>query len=397
MPWKTRSLLEARRRFVQGALRGVHSVAHLCCQAGISQKTGFKWLRRFRTLGGPGLRDGSRRPKRSPKRTPARWLHALRRVRRGRPHWGGKKIYAFLRRKHPHARLPKARTITDWLRRLRLAGRSRRATRRGPRCLQPTLTLARAPNQVWTADFKGWFRTGDGQRVDPLTVRDLFSRYLLGIRLLRYHHWPVQRYFQRLFARHGLPQVIRVDHGSPFAGDGALDLSRLSAWWLRLGIRVEFTGRARPQDNAAHEQMHRVYKAEVAQPPAATPTAQQRRTQRWIQYYNQERPHEALGQRVPAQLYRKSRRPYRPNSRPLRYPPTWRTGRVTASGYVRWNRRLRVIGRAFGGQRVGFKPLSPGIHEVYYVDQLIGLLVDTDLGGMRPAHWSKAPDTTPKP
>ncbi len=390
MPWKTRSLLEARQRFVQAALRGVHSVAHLCGQAGISQKTGFKWLGRFRALGGPGLRDRSRRPHRSPRRTPGRWLHAVRGVRRKRPQWGGKKIYAFLRRKHPRARLPKPRTITDWLRRFRLVRRRRRAARRGPRCPRPPLTAPQAPNQVWSVDFKGWFRTGDGQRADPLTVRDLFSRYLLGIRLLRHHHRPVQRYFQRLFARHGLPEIIRVDHGPPFAGDGALDLSRLSAWWLRLGIRVEFTGRARPQDNAAHEQMHRVYRAEVARPPAPTAAAQQRRTQRWIRYYNYERPHEALGQRVPAQVYRKSRRPYRPERLPIRYPPSWRTARVTASGYVRWSRRLRVIGRAFGGQRVGFKPVSTGVQEVYYLGQLIGLLVDSDPGGMRPAQWSKA-------
>ncbi len=391
MPWKTRSLLEARRRFIQAALRNVHSVAHLSCQAGISQKTAFKWLSRFRTLGGPGLRDRSRRPHHSPSRTSARWLQALRRVRQKRRHWGGKKIYAFLRRKHPRAHLPKPRTITDWLARLGLARRPRRAARPGPRCGPPTLTVAQAPNQVWTVDFKGWFRTADGQRVDPLTVRDLFSRYLLGIRLLRHRHQPVQRYFQRLFARHGLPKVIRVDHGPPFAGDGALDLSRLSAWWMSLGLRVEFTGRARPQDNAAHEQMHRVYKAEVARPPAPTPAAQQRRTQRWIRYYNGERPHEALGQRVPAQVYRKCRRRYRPDRRPARYPPAWRTARVTASGYVRWGRRLRVIGRAFGGQRVAFKPISPGVHEVYYVGHLIGLLVDTDPGGMRPVHWSKAP------
>ena len=243
-------------------------------------------------------------------------------------------------------------------------------------------------------DFKGWFRTGDGQRVDPLTVRDLFSRYVLGIRLLRPRHPCVQRYFQRLFARYGLPGIIRVDHGPPFAGDGALELSRLSVWWLRQGIRVEFTGRARPQDNAAHEQMHRIYQAEVARRPAPTPPAQQRRTDRWIDHYHWERPHEALGQRVPAEVYRRSRRRYRAVVRPWRYPSGWRTVRVTASGYVRWRGRLRVIGRAFGGQRVGFKAVGAGVQEVYFANYLIGLLVDRDPGGMRPAHWSQTPVAT---
>jgi hypothetical protein len=250
---------------------------------------------------------------------------------------------------------------------------------------------------VWTVDFKGWFRTRDGQRVDPLTVRDLCSRFILGIRLLRHRHEPVQQYFQALFKRYGKPKVIRVDHGGPFAGDGALDLSRLSAWWLRLNIGVEFIRRACPQDNGAHEQMHRIYKADVAAPAAATPRAQQWRTTRWITDYNRARPHEALEQRVPASLYRKSRRGYQGRLAPLVYPRRWLKRRVTASGYIRWRGRVRVIGRAFGRQDVGFKPVSPAVHEVYFMHHLIGLLVDTDPGGMRPASWSKAPNIGSRP
>lgn len=390
MPWKTRSLLEARQRFVQTALRGLQSIAQLCREVGISQKTGFKWLQRFHRLGGPGLHDRSRRPKRSPQRTPARWLAAIGRLRRQRRYWGAKKIYARLRRQHPRARLPKVRTIAKWLARLGPTRRRRRWARRGPQVPAPALRVAQGPNDLWTVDFKGWFRTRDGQRVDPLTVRDLFSRFILGIRLLSFQHEPVRQYFQQLFRRYGKPKVIRIDHGSPFAGDGALNLSRLSAWWLRLGIGVEFTGPGRPQDNGAHEQMHRVYKDEVASPPAANPRAQQRRTTRWVDYYNDERPHEALGQRVPAALYRKSRRAYRRALPELRYPRAWPTRRVTASGYIRWGRRLRFIGRAFGGERVGFKPVSVGVHEVYFDRHLVGMLVDTDPGGMRPARWSKA-------
>lgn len=397
MPWKTRSLLEARQRFVQAALRGIDSLAQLCRDFGISQKTGFKWWKRFRTLGGPGLRDRSRRPRRSPQRTPARWLKALTQVRRRHPHWGAKKIYAHLRRQHPRARLPQVRTITDWLTRLGLVRRRRTWARRGPPLPPPARTVAQAPNDVWTVDFKGWFRTRDGQRVDPLTVRDLFSRFILGIRLLGYWHEPVRQYFQVLFRRYGKPKVIRVDHGAPFAGDGALDLSRLSAWWLRLGIRVEFTRRAHPQDNGAHEQMHQVYQRELASPAAASPRGQQWRTTRWIADYNHQRPHEALGQRVPATLYRQSRRSYHRALPPLRYRRGWLTRRVTESGYVRWRGRLRVIGRAFGGQVVGFKPTANGVQEVYFGRQLSGVLVATDVGGLRPARWSKAPRVTPKP
>lgn len=390
MPWKVHSLLEARQRFVQAACRRIHSVTQLCRQLGISRKTGFKWLARFRGQGGAGLLDRSRRPKNSPGRTSSRWLGEIQRVRKRHARWGAKKIYARLRRNHPRSRLPKVRTITKWLQRLGKVGRRRAVARRGPRLVRTPLTVAQRPNHVWTVDFKGWFRTLDGQRVDPLTVRDLFSRYVLGIRLLRHRHELVQHYFQGLFRSFGQPEIIRVDHGQPFAGDGALDLSRLSAWWLRLDIAVEFTGRACPQENGAHEQMHRVYKAEVASPPAATPRAQQQRSTRFVTYYNHHRPHEALEQRVPAALYRMSRRAYRGPLSELRYRRGWPTRRVTASGYIRWRGRVRVIGRAFGGERVGFKIIRPGIQEVYFSRHLIGVLVDTDPGGLRPTRWTKA-------
>jgi transposase InsO family protein len=396
MPWKTSSLLEARQRFIHAAVRGLKSVAQLCREARISRKTGFKWLHRFRTAGGPGLRDRSRRPKRSPQRTAARWLKGLTQLRRKHPRWGGKKIHARLRHQHPRAHLPKPRTITDWLRRLGLTRRRRTRARHGPQLPRPALTIPKAPNEVWTVDFKGWFRTRDGQRVNPLTVRDLFSRFIMGIRLLSLEHEPVRQYFQALFVRYGQPKIIRVDHGAPFAGDGALDLSRLSAWWLRLGIQVEFTRRARPQDNGAHEQMHRVYQAELVSPPAATPRGQQWRSTRWVDYYNHQRPHEALGQRVPAALYHPSRRRYRGPLSSLRYPRGWRKRRVNSRGFIHWHGRARGIGRAFGRQDVGFKPVGKGVHEVYFDRHLIGVLADTDPGGMRPACWVKAPRGTTK-
>jgi putative transposase len=397
MPWKVHSLLEARQRFVRQVLRRAQSIAQCCRQFGISRKTGFKWLRRFRQESGLGLQERSHRPVHSARRTAPKWLRAITQLRLKHSHWGAKKIYARLRKEHPRACLPKVRTIAKWLPRLvKMRQRPARA-RRGPQLPRPPLTIPQGPNDVWTVDFKGWFRTADGRRVDPLTVRDLFSRYLLGIKLLRHQHEPVKQYFERLFIRYGLPKVIRVDHGPPFAGDGALDLSRLSAWWLRLSIRVEFTRRASPQDNAAHEQMHGVYKAELASPPARTPRGQQRRTNHWTDYYNYERPHEALGQQVPAVFYRKSRRTYRLFMPELTYPKNWPMRRVSPSGYIRWQGRGRVIGRAFAQECVGFKCLGKGTHEIYFGRHLIGLLVDTDPGGLRPAQWSTAIIAQAKP
>ena len=390
MPWKISSLLGERRRFIQAVLRKCKSMAQVCRDFGISGKTGCKWWRRFQQHGRSGLGDRSRRPHRSPCRMAGRWQRAIRRWRQAHPSWGAKKIHAQLRRAHRRAALPKVRTLTRWWHRLGLVRRPKLRTRRGPTLARPALTVPQAPNQVWTVDFKGWFRTLDGTRVDPLTVRDLFSRYLLGIDLQHpQRDQPVRRHMHRLFQRYGRPEVIRVDHGAPFAGVGALALSRLSVWWLRLGIRVEFTGRARPQDNAAHEQMHRIYKAEVASPPAATRRGQQARTTRWRQEYNQRRPHEALGQQTPATFYRKSRHRYRARLAALQYPRSWSAQRVTPSGRIRWRGRQRVIGRAFGGERIGLKPIQTGVHEVYLGRQRVGLLFDTDAGGMRPARWSK--------
>ena len=179
MPWKTSSLLEARQRFVRAALRGFKSVAQLCGEFAISQKTGFKWLQRFRDLGRPGLHDHSRRPKLSPRRTPRRWLKAIAHLRGKNPSWGAKKIHARLRQEHPRARFPKIRTITKCLQRLGVTRPRRSWARRGPKAPRPALTIPKAPNAVWTVDFKGFWYTTLKERCEPLTVRDAFSKYIL--------------------------------------------------------------------------------------------------------------------------------------------------------------------------------------------------------------------------
>ena len=252
----------------------------------------------------------------------------------------------------------------------------------------PGLTVATRSNQVWTVDFKGWFRTRDGVRQEPLTVRDLFSRYGLCLRLLPHQDdRPVRRAMRRLFRQRGLPEAIRVDNGAPFAGQGALGLSRLSVWWLRLGIRVEFTRRARPGDNAAHEQFHGCYQREVVAAGAADRRAMQRRSTRWLTFYNEQRPHEALGQRPPAQVYRPGTRAYAEVLAPLPYPRRWEVRRVRNRGHIHWRGRLRFIGRAFVGQTVGVKGAGPRQWEVYLGRQLIGQLHADDPGGLRPARW----------
>jgi hypothetical protein len=235
-------------------------------------------------------------------------------------------------------------------------------------------------------DFKGWFRTGDGQRVEPLTVRDLSSRYLLSIRLLRDQSWGLaRRVFLRLFREKGYPAVIRVDNGGPFGSTGPAGLTRLSVWWTALGIRVEFIAPGHPEQNGAHEQMHRVLKAETTHPPSCHLRAQQRRTDRWVKIYNRIRPHEALGQRTPAEVY--CPQPVPARSAGLSYPKEWAIRRVRSNGEIRWQGRKRFTGEAFVGYPVGIKAKGRGRWEVYLGNLLIGELWHMDQGGMRPARY----------
>ena len=314
---------------------------------------------------------------------------AIRLLRRRHPTWGGRKLRACLRREYPRQKLPAERTIDRWLKRLKLVRPRRQRSRGRLRLRGAQLTRARWSNHVWTVDFKGWFRTRDRQRVEPLTVRDLFSRYLLTIHLLQNQRWQaVQQVFRRLFGRYGYPWVIRVDNGSPFGNtSGAAGLSRLSAWWTTLGIRVEFITPGHPQDNGAHEQMHRIYKAELTKRASRNRRAQQRRTDRWVRVYNEVRPHEGLQQRAPAQVYRPGRRLRPPPS--WRYPSWWVTRRVKRNGEIKWQGRRRYVGEAFVGYQVGLKPLSQGNWAVYFGKLLIGQLSDLEAGGMCPAKYHR--------
>jgi putative transposase len=388
MPWKNPESVPprvARWRFVQACLAGGEAFAALCRRFGVSRPTGYKYWRRFLTHGRAGLAARVR----GPRRTAARWRRWRREVlalRRRWPTWGARKLRWRLRQRHPHGALPAARTLGRWLRAAGVVARRRQRHRRGPRLPALPRTVARRANDVWTLDFKGRFRTGDGRRVEPLTVRDLASRYVLAVQAVRAPSVPVVRaQLLRLFRRHGLPRALWIDNGAPFGGSGALGLSRLSVWWLRLGLRVEFSRRGRPQDNAAHEQMHRVLKAETARPPAGTLAAQQRRFGRWRHDYNHRRPHEALGLRPPARRYRPSPRRCPRTLPPLVYPAHWVVRRVAASGRIQWGRRPRVIGVAFAGERIGLRLRHGGRHEVWLGTHLLGWLLANDLAGLRPA------------
>ena len=389
MPTPNRLTWEQKAKLVQELAARRESVAALCLRWRISRECAYKWWRRCREGGLEALREHSRAPRRQRRRMSAMWTRRIGAARRRHPRWGARKLRAWLRREHPRARVPAASTIGAELRRLGCTlGAPRRP--RGPEAVWAPTFGARRANDVWTVDFKGWFRTGDGARCDPLTVRDLHSRHGLCARVLKGTEMePVREQFVRLFRRHGLPRVIRSDQGPPFAGGSPALLSRLSAWWVSLGIRVEFSRRARPGDNASHEQWHRELKAETARPPAATPRGQQWRLDRWLREYNHERPHEAHGQRVPADFYRPSPRRYT-GARPAVYPAHWQQRAVRRNGDIDWQGRRRFIGESFGGFRIGMRLAGKGVWRVYFYEVFLGELHDADGTGLRSARYRRS-------
>lgn len=378
--------LEQRIQFCQEASQSHRSFAAVCRAFRIARQTGYKWWQRYKSKGIAGLAEQSRRPRRCPFQLRPHWIERIRQTRHRFPRWGAKKIRAWLQREFPRAHKPAVSSIGRVLRRLHLSHpRPRRP--HGPLRTWPSFRRARQPNEVWTVDFKGSFRTADGVRCEPLTVRDLYSRYGLCVCILPDRSEPqVRRQFVRLFRRYGLPHTIHCDQGGPFGSAGPAHLSRLSAWWISLGITMEYSRRARPGDNAAHEQWHRELKAETARPPAATLALQQTRSQRWVRLYNQLRPHESLGQRTPAQRWRKSRRRYQ-GILPPRYPKAWLLRRVQLRGEIYWRGGVRFVSEALWGYQVALRPRRKGVWQVYFYRLLVGELHEPDQSPLRPAQY----------
>lgn len=386
MPWKNTSLQQQQRlALARAVLFEKQSISSLSRDLNISRKTLYKWVGRYREFGSRGLGDRSRRRLGQPHAISRQTINRITQLRCAHPTWGPKKLHVILLREGTAGPPPSQRSISRWLQRLGLSTPPKHRARPGPILPCNDLILPQRPNDVWTVDFKGWFHTTNGQRCEPLTVRDLYSRMVLCIQVVSHRSAPALRaIFINLFRHFGMPAAIRVDNGSPFASCAPYGCSALSLWWMRLGITVDFTRRGCPQDNGSHEQFHRVYKNETLRPPASSPRAQQRRSQRWLAYYNCDRPHEALGQKTPALLYRKSRRRYPFKRKAFEYPSTWKIFRVTAKGYIRWQKRVRLLSRILANQRVALKPISLDSSEVYLDRILLGTLHRHDLCGMRP-------------
>ena len=395
MPWKETTPMDEIIRFVMLARSQRFTVTELCEQFGISRKTGYKHLERYGTEGLKGLATRSHRPHEFPQRTDESVEALLLAERRLHRTWGPKKLHKVLEVKYGITSPPARSTIAEILRRHGLSVRRRRPPG-AHRALNDGLTVPTQPNEVWTVDFKGWFLLGDGQRCDPLTVCDRYSRYLLACRAR-----PNQQFkgtlqaFQGLMRQAGVPEIIRVDHGTPFASIGLGRLSSLSIWWIEQGIEVEFTRPASPQDNGSHERMHRDLKAEATQPPSANLAAQQRRFERWQHTYNHERPHESLEQQRPAEFYQPSARRLNEHDKPIVYPSDCEVKVVSASGFLAHEGKNYHVGEAFAHKRVGLHLNTEGQTELHFANVHLGNLVYGSVGRFRPPAYIAPPNHKP--
>ena len=378
MPWSETSAMDEKVRFIGDYRRELLSVSELCDRYGISRKTGYKWIDRYEAGGAACLQDLSRRPHCCPHRTPHEITEALLEARRRHPRWGAKKLLKIVSRRHPDWEWPARSTACDILKRHGLVPKARRRPRLGHPGRPDT--LMKAPNEIWTADFKGHFRTRDGIYCYPLTVVDGYSRFLLGCQgLLSTRHSDSRPVFLRLFRELGLPKIIRTDNGVPFATTALGRLSLLSVWWIRLGIYPELIEPAHPEQNGRHERMHRTLKAETTRPPCGNQSSQQRRFNQFREEYNQDRPHEALDQDTPASRYHPSPRKMPSKLPSIDYPAHYEVRLVSRNGGIRWNCQWVNVTQALGGEHVGLEEIDNDLWDVYFGPLRLGRLNERTL------------------
>ncbi len=373
MPWKESSVMEERLRFVARLLDG-EGMSDVCRQFGISRKTGYKIYNRYKEVGLEALCDRSRRPVRYANQLPYQIEQMIVRLKKEKPHWGARKIRELLvRRLNGDVRIPAKSTVHAVLDRHGLVKRGRQR-RRNKACGTP-LSKALLPNDLWCVDYKGEFKLGNGQYCYPLTVTDQVSRTLL---MVEAHESTKQinalDAFVPLFEERGLPDAIRSDNGLPFASpNGLFNLSKLSVWWLRLGINIERIKPGNPQQNGRHERMHLTLKKETTRPPSMNALQQQARFDEFVNEFNTERPHEALDMKIPNEVYSPSIRPYQ-GLPEVEYPFHDRDILVTACGRICMHRKKINISTVMAGQRLGIKEIDDGIWLISFMHYDLGYI-----------------------
>lgn len=352
MPWITMNALNQRSQFLLEVLCHAESMSAICRKYNISRQTGYKWLRRISKHGLLGLREQSRRPKTASKVISHDITTAIVSYRTSHPSWGATKIRKILLRTHQN--VPSRRSIHRVLQDCNLISTRRRHFRR--RKVHDRVVLkAVACNHIWTVDFKGWWRTNNGHKVYPLTIRDEFSKFVIALKLLPSPSLNlVKEAFIECFTHYGMPEYIRSDNGTPFAfSQGICGLSRLSAWWIKIGILPNFIPPASPQYNPGHERMHRDILEDLQRNPAKNLLHQQLAADAWRDDFNNIRPHDALKDRTPAEVYTRSRVRYRLSEPALEYPSRMTARFVTKQGKFQFKGKRIFLSKAVGGENIG--------------------------------------------
>lgn len=394
MPWRTESVMSQRQEFITAVVRrrSGTSIRAICQQMGITEKTGHKWLQRYAVDGPEGLADRSHRPLVPAHQVAPALVDAIVALREKHDTWGARKLRAALLDEHPATAWPVPSTITTLLKREGLIVPRRRTGRERAAWAHTALTAPTAPNDVWAADFKGEFRLRAGPYCYPLTASDLCSRFVLTVTGLPSPDVEATAArFRCCFERYGLPRVIRTDNGVPFGAPTALGgLSTLAVWWIRLGIRPERIAKGAPQQNGAHERMHRTLKAEATRPASASWAAQQQRFEAWRRTFNERRPHEALGNRRPAELYTPSPRPFPRRLPPLAYPAHCDLRRVDSSGTIKWRHTPIFLSRVLAGEYVSLEETAEDEWTIAFGPLTLGTYSDSLLTFTERLAWNPA-------
>ncbi len=357
--------MEEKLRFVFEYELDERSMTELCQRYEIARETGYVWLRRYRQAGAAGLIEHSRAAHRHGNQTPEDLEQLVLELRQAHMRWGPRKLKRVLERDQPGRVWPATSTIGALLKREGLVVARKKRWRTAP--YTEPLAHADESNRVWCADFKGWFRTADRERIDPLTISDAYSRYLLRCQAVEKTDTNrVQAIFEAAFREYGMPEAMRTDNGPPFASRAVAGLSRLTVWWIKLGIVPERIAAGHPEQNGRHERMHRTLKQETAQPPAANRREQQRTLDRFRQEYNQVRPHEALQMQTPATVYQPSARTFPARLPEPDYPETMLVRSVRPHGHFRWKKYDVFLSEVLWGERVGLLPEDDCWFTIYF-------------------------------
>jgi transposase InsO family protein len=385
MPFKGVDVMDIKKEFVLKSLDGRVVFTELCREYGISTKCGYKWRQRFLEEGYAGLEEHTRKPTSNSRSIPEPVSVELLRIKKLHPYWGAKKILAVYKRNHTGTYAPVRSTVENLFVRAGYTGVRRRRNLHSGGIIQNRV-IPEKPNEVWTVDFKGWWYTKNREKVNPLTIRDEYSKYILAIEVVeKGDTTTVKRVFQRIFKKYGLPRYIHSDNGPPFANVlNYWGLTKLSVWWMTLGVELDRDDPGHPEQNGGHERMHRDMKTELEGQIDGTLNEHQSVFDQWRKDFNEVRPHEALGMKVPADIYVKSGMKYQSENVELRYGRGCKVRMVNDRGFLNLKQKRIFIGNPFAGYHVGVKEYVDKPTEVLFGNILLGT-INQDTGLIEPA------------